>query len=119
MSSTLEQIDRAHLQRGLRERFADHPLVGDVRGLALIAGVELVADRETAVPFDPKLHVGRRLSARLAEDGLLCRPLGDILAFSPALVISEAEVDELLDRVGRGLDGIADELVAEGVWKPR
>ncbi len=106
------------LQHELRERFSDHPLVGDVRGLGLIAGVELVADRETATAFDPGLSVGRRLSARLAEDGLLCRPVGDILAFSPALVISDAEIDILLDRFGRGLSRISDELVAEGVWKP-
>ena len=74
------------------------------------------ASRPTA--FAPGLRVGRRLSARLAEDGLLCRPVGDILAFSPALVISDAEIDILLDRFGRGLSRISDELVAEGVWKP-
>ena len=106
----------AHLQRALRDAFADHPLVGEVRGLGLIAGVELVADRRTRAAFDPQLGVGKRLAERLLDQGLVCRPLGDTLAFSPPLVISEAEVDEAVARFGRGLERIAAELAAEGSW---
>jgi len=93
----------AYLQSRLRLTCEDHPLVGEVRGLGLIAGVELVADREKKVAFDAELAMGGRLSALASEENLLCRPLGNAVAFAPALVISEAEVDEMCARLGRAL----------------
>jgi L-2,4-diaminobutyrate transaminase len=104
----------AHLQRRLRERFAEHPRVGEVRGEGLIAAVELVADRATRRAFPKERRVGLRLHEILLEEGLLCRAIGDALAFSPPLVISEAEVDEACARFARGLERIAAELRSEG-----
>ncbi len=109
----------AYLQMSLRERFARHPLVGEVRGIGLIAAIELAADRERRTPFDPALQVGRRLSAKLLDHGLISRPLGDSLALSPPLIIREEEIDELVERFRRGLDELAEELIVEGVWKVR
>jgi L-2,4-diaminobutyrate transaminase len=100
----------AYLQSRLRLTCEDHPLVGEVRGLGLIAGVELVADREKKVAFDAELAVGERLSALASEEGLLCRTLGNAVAFAPALVISEAEVDEMCVRFGRALALLPDQL---------
>jgi len=93
----------AYLQSRLRLTCEDHPLVGEVRGLGLIAGVELVADREKKIPFDAGVGAAGRLSALAREEGLLCRPLGNTVALSPALVITEAEVDEVCARLGRAL----------------
>ncbi len=98
------------LQEGLRSRFADHPRVGEVRGEGLIAAVELVAGREPRRPFPRELGVGRRLHELLLEEGLICRPLGDSLAFCPPLVISEAEIDEACERFARGLARLEGEL---------
>jgi L-2,4-diaminobutyrate transaminase len=106
-----------HLQRRLRAAFSGHPLVGEVRGLGLIAAVELVADRSSRAPFDPVLGVGRRLHEHLREEGLLCRAIGDSLAFSPPLVIGEEEVDEVVRRFERGLERLARELESEGAWR--
>ncbi len=103
------QVGR-HLQARLRERFAEHPHVGEVRGEGLIAGVELSADAEGRQPFPAALGVGRRLQALLYEEGLVCRPIGDTLAFSPPLVISEAELDLACDRFGRGLERLTRQL---------
>ncbi len=86
-------------QGRLRERFASHPLVREVRGEGLIAGVELAADAAQG----PGL-AGRRLHGLLYEEGLVCRAIGDTLAFSPPLVITEAELDEACDRFHRGLE---------------
>jgi L-2,4-diaminobutyrate transaminase len=108
----------AYLQMSLRESFASHPLVGEVRGTGLIAAVELVADRERRTPFERALRVGPRLSATLLDHGLISRPLGDSLALSPALIIREEEIDELVERFRRGLESLAEELIVEGVWKP-
>jgi len=110
------QADRvgAHLQRRLRERLGDHPLVGEVRGVGLIAGVELSPDPERRAAFAPELGVGRRLHERLLGEGLICRPIGDTLAFSPPLVTTEADVDEMVLRFEKGLEGLSAELRAQG-----
>jgi 4-aminobutyrate--pyruvate transaminase len=91
------------LQNGLR-RFADHPLVGEVRGVGLVAAVELVKDKKTKESFDPTLQVGPYLTQRALEHGLLVRPLGDSVAFCPPLIISEAQIGDLLTRFSRALD---------------
>ncbi|WP_114391556.1 aspartate aminotransferase family protein [Oleisolibacter albus] len=101
------------MQGGLR-RFADHPLVGEVRGVGLIGGVELVADKASRTPFDPKLGVAARLSAFAHQHGAILRPIGDTIGVSPPLVIREAELEELLHRFGKALDDTADWLVREG-----
>ena len=95
-----------HFQAGLA-RFADHPLVGEVRGVGLIAGVELVADKTTKAPVPPARAMGARVAALAQKNGLITRAMGDTLAFSPPLIITEAEIDEMLERFGRALDEAA------------
>jgi 4-aminobutyrate--pyruvate transaminase len=95
-----------HMQKGLR-KFRDHPLVGEVRGLGLVAGVELVADKATHAPFDKALAVGPYCNARAEEHGLIVRAIGDTISFCPPLIISEAEIDEMLARFGMALDDTA------------
>lgn len=90
-------------QEGLR-RFADHPLVGEVRGVGLIAAVELVSDKKTKAGFEPVGSVGLHLYERCQEHGLILRNLGDAIAFCPPLIISEQEIDQLLERFGQALD---------------
>jgi 4-aminobutyrate--pyruvate transaminase len=90
------------LQTGLRQ-FADHPLVGEVRGVGLIGAVELVADKATKQPCDPKLAVGGFLAKRAHHHGLIIRALGDSIAFCPPLIIQEDEIDLLLERFGLAL----------------
>lgn len=76
---------------GLHAR-SGHPMVKEVRGIGLLAGVEQVAGRE-------------RYCARIAEkEGLIVRAIGDTIAFCPPLIISEAEVQSLLERFNRALD---------------
>jgi len=100
-------------QRALREAVADHPLVGEVRGEGLIAAVELVADRASRAPFPKEVGAGLRLHELCLEEGLLVRALGDSLAFSPPLVISEDELAEAVRRFARGLARLGEELAVE------
>ena len=95
----------AHMQAGLRARFAGHELVGEVRGIGMIGAMELVADRDTRQNFDPALKMGPRLVKLGEAHGIISRGLpGDSIAFSPPLIITEAEVDEMLDRMAAALD---------------
>jgi 4-aminobutyrate--pyruvate transaminase len=91
------------LQAGLR-KFADHPLVGEVRGLGLVAAVELVRNKETKEAFDPKSGVGMYLYKRAQAHGLIVRNLIDSIAFTPPLIITEEEIDEVLARFKKALD---------------
>jgi len=101
----IEHVRRVgpRMQAGLR-KFADHPLVGEVRGLGLVAAVELVKNKETKEAFDPKSGVGLYLYKRAQANGLIVRNLIDSIAFTPPLIITEDEVDEMLSRFKRALD---------------
>jgi 4-aminobutyrate---pyruvate transaminase len=91
------------LQQGLR-RFAGHPLVGEVRGMGLIGALELAEDPAAHKPFDPKRGVGAYFVKRAQAHGLITRVLGgDIIAFSPPLTITEAEIDRMLGCVESAL----------------
>jgi 4-aminobutyrate--pyruvate transaminase len=92
----------AHLQASLR-RFTDHPLVGDVRGVGLIAAVELVADKPSKAKFDPPGKVGLYLFERAHEHGLIIRAVQDSIAFCPPLIITPAQVDDVVRRFDRAL----------------
>jgi 4-aminobutyrate--pyruvate transaminase len=94
---------------GLRA-LAGHPLVGEVRGVGLIAGVELVADRASKTPFTPAGAAGNLFVQRAQANGLIVRALQDTVALCPPLVISDGELDELLRRFGKALDETAEGL---------
>ena len=95
---------------------AEHPLVGEARGVGLIGGIELVADKKTRRNFEPGKLVALTCSRFCEEEGLIVRPLlNDRIAFCPPLVISEAEVNELFDRFGRALARTLDWVRAEGL----
>ena len=104
----------AFMQRELRRRFADHELVGEVRGVGMIGAIELVADREARRNFDPKEKVGARLAGLCESHGVIARSLpGDTLAFSPPIIMTQDEVAEMLDRVGEALDDLTVRLRRE------
>ena len=97
-----------HLQQGL-QAFKDHPMVGHVRGLGLIGAIELAQDPATRKPFDPKRGVGAYLVGRAQANGLILRVLpGDVIGFSPPLVITAAEIDTLLERFAVALSQTQD-----------
>lgn len=83
---------------------ADHPLVGDVRGIGLIAGVEIVADKATRAPYPASAKAGLAVQAACEEAGLIVRAIGDRIAFTPPLVIAPSEIEELIARFAVGLD---------------
>ena len=101
----LSQVRRVApaFQSGLR-KFADHALVGEVRGIGLVGGLEMVQDKKTKAPFDLKLAVGPFAVKCAQEHGLITRALGDTLALCPPLIINEAQIGDLLARCGKALD---------------
>jgi 4-aminobutyrate--pyruvate transaminase len=93
----------AHLLSGL-EKSADHPLVGDIRGVGLLCGVELVQDKASRSPYAPAGRVGGIIDRNARKRGLILRVVGDRVVFTPPLIIDEPEVDEMLRRWRGALD---------------
>ncbi|WGR72971.1 MULTISPECIES: aminotransferase [unclassified Bradyrhizobium] len=104
-----------HFQKRLKERFAQLEIVGEVRGVGLLGAIEFVADRQTKRRFDPQLKVGARISKAARDRGLIARamPHGDILGFAPPLIVSESEIDEMIDLAHRATKQVMDELAKE------
>jgi len=106
-------IDRAgddigpYFQARLRE-LADHPLVGEVRGAGLVAGIELVEDKAARRSFDPARGVGAACRDASVANGLVMRAVRDVMVLSPPLVISRAEIDEMVATARKALDLTAE-----------
>jgi adenosylmethionine-8-amino-7-oxononanoate transaminase len=101
----------AYLLERLRE-LDKYPIVGDVRGIGLLARVELVRDRETRAPFESPGTVGWAVQKRVEELGVILRPVNDVLTFSPALIITQKQVDVIVNTVDRA---IAETIESQGL----
>jgi len=114
-----EEEDTLGHVRAVAPRFQDrlmnlgeHPLVGDVRGIGLIGGIEIVRDKATKESFPAERMAAALVNANALEEGLMVRPLpSDSIGICPPLIISEAEIDALFDMLERGLDAAAKELL--------
>jgi adenosylmethionine-8-amino-7-oxononanoate aminotransferase len=96
-----------YLQKRLRE-FADHPLVGEVRGAGLIAAIELVANKTTRQAFEGG-DVGKFVQQACQDNGLIIRVMaGSTVAFCPPLIINQAQVDELIEKMSSALEQTLD-----------
>jgi len=87
--------------------FAEHPNVGEARGVGLIGALEFVADKTTKAPVDPAGSLGGKLAELCHEEGLIIRAIGDTIAFCPPLIITPTQIDDLFDRFGRALKRLA------------
>ena len=92
----------------------DHPLAGEVCNRGLIGAIEVVADKTSKQAFDPSLGVGQMVGTLCHSHGLVLRPLADRVAICPPLIITEAEIDELFDKLTVSLDQAADQLIRDG-----
>jgi 4-aminobutyrate--pyruvate transaminase len=95
----------------------DHSLVGEADGVGLIGSVELCADKKTKRNFEAAKGVGAKCGQFCQEEGIIVRALlSDRIALCPPLVINESEIDEMFDRLTRGLNKTLDWVKAEGLF---
>jgi adenosylmethionine-8-amino-7-oxononanoate aminotransferase len=100
------------LREALDEAFREHPYVGDVRGRGLFQAIELVSDRGTKAPFDPKLKVNARIKKAAMDLGLMTYPMGgtidgvrgDHVLLAPPFIISDDELDLVIERLVAAVD---------------
>jgi hypothetical protein len=107
------------LERRLRDQFQNHPRVGDIRGRGLFWGIELVEDRSTKKPFDPRLRIHARVKRKAMQAGLMCYPMGgaidgvqgDHVLLAPPFILEENQLDELVDKLGTAIATLEEETI--------
>lgn len=102
------------LEAKLRDRIGAHPHVGDIRGRGFFWGVEFVADRSTKRTFAPADKINTRVKAAALERGLMIYPMGgtvdgvngDHVLIAPPYILTEAQLDELADKIGAAIESV-------------
>jgi putrescine aminotransferase len=109
----LEREELLPRARGLAKRLLhqlktleSHPHVGEVRGLGLMAAVELVADKRTKAEFLPEEKVGYRVHAAAQQHGMFTRMRGDIFNFAPCYVAQQTQIDRMVDILGSSIEAV-------------
>ncbi|BBB26681.1 aminotransferase [Amphritea japonica] len=103
-----------YMQKRLHE-FEDHPLVGEVRGEGMIGAVEMVSDKRSGAGFEGGA-VGTFAMQSCQKHGMITRAVaGNSLAFCPPLIVTEAQVDEMIEKLGKALDETLDFVTREGL----
>ena len=94
----------------MRQRYGDHSLVGEVRGRGLMAGVELVVDKDSRTATPEDINAGTVCAMHARANGVILRNMGNTLGFSPPLIITAEEINFLLDTFGVALDMTMQEI---------
>ena len=113
IASRVGQLEDAFIG-GLKRRFDDHPLIGEVRGRGLLAGVQLVQSKSPLAYFSQEVGAGRQWANAAEERGLIVRAIGDTIAICPPLVIDESEIALLIDRLAAALGDVEKNLAQIG-----
>ena len=127
--AVLEEIEQQGLLRNvtqmgsllgnrLNAQFGQHPFVGNIRGRGLFYGIELVADKETKVPFDASLGLNSKVKKAAMGEGLMCYPgggtvdgkNGDHILLAPPYIVNEENVEMIVDRLSVALDKALKEI---------
>lgn len=97
------------LEAGLAE-IAKNPNIGELRGVGYMWALEAVKDRATKTPFDGSLSVSERIANTCTDLGLICRPLGQSIVLCPPFILTEAQMDEMFDKLDRALKKVFAEV---------
>jgi len=97
-----------HLNNQLNKALLDHPNVGEIRHIGLINAIELVTDKHTKTGFDSNLRMGYQIYKKALANGLILRPLGNVLYFNPPLIINEEEIDKAVGICASSISEIID-----------
>ena len=105
------------LMQALKERFSEHPNIGDIRGRGLFQGLEFVTDRDSKTAFDPALGVNKRFKKTAFQNGLICYPMGgtidgkqgDHVLLAPPFIIEDSHIDEIVEKLDKTLKQVLEQ----------
>lgn len=102
------------MEAGLRRIMQKHANIGELRGIGYMWALEAVKDAETKEPFPGKLSVSERIANTCTDLGLICRPLGQSIVLCPPFILTDAQMDEMFEKLDAALTRVFDGLRAEG-----
>jgi adenosylmethionine-8-amino-7-oxononanoate aminotransferase len=91
-------------------RLAEHPNIGEWRGVGLMGALEAVQDKATKAPFPGTLSVSERIANACTDQGLICRPLGQAIVLAPPFIFTDRHMDEMFAKLERALDRVFAEV---------
>lgn len=91
-----------HFQARMRA-LAEHPNIGEARGIGLMGALEMVRDKATKESFPPAVSISERIANRCIDNGLICRPLGGAIVLCPPFIVTRAEIDRIFDLLERSM----------------
>jgi adenosylmethionine-8-amino-7-oxononanoate aminotransferase len=97
------------MEAGLAE-VAQHANIGELRGIGYMWALEAVRDRATKTPFEGHLSVSERIANTCTDLGLICRPLGQSVVLCPPFILTDAQMDEMIEKLDRALNTVFAEL---------
>ena len=108
------------LQSALEAALGQHPHIGDIRGRGLFRGIEIVENRKTKAPFDPKHGLAGKIKKTAFAEGLICYPMqgtidgrqGDHVLLAPPFIIADTQLDELVDKLDTAIQASLKEIAA-------
>ncbi len=91
-------------------RLAEKPNIGEWRGRGLMGALEAVSDKAAKAPFPPELGVSERIANACADEGLICRPIGQAIVLCPPFILTDAQMDEMFEKLETALDRVFAEV---------
>nr|WGL47457.1 pyruvate transaminase [synthetic construct] len=92
------------------KHIAERPNIGEYRGIGFMWALEAVKDKASKTPFDGNLSVSERIANTCTDLGLICRPLGQSVVLCPPFILTEAQMDEMFDKLEKALDKVFAEV---------
>ncbi len=99
------------------QKLYELPIVGDVRGKGLMAGIECVINKDSKEALILDKAIGSRIDEESIKLGLIIRPLYHICVLSPALIITKSQIDDLVEKLFTAIENSLQQLKTEGLWK--
>ena len=94
----------------------DIPIVGDVRGMGMMTGIECVMNKDSKEALVLDQAIGNRIDEESLKLGLIIRPLYHVCVLSPALIITKNQIDDLVEKLSQAITNAMKKVKAEGLW---